>query len=207
MNRWTNSDDQTLGMARANRLAHVPHSRHAGAALSPLGGHMILGAFPSFVCVGVIVFTAAPALAQLGGAPIVPSDAFRRAPQAQVQAPAQPAAAAGPIYDEGTYARAAAALRLYSDIAARGGWPAVPKGPKLGPGASGPEVALLRRRLAVTGDLEATLQAGTSYDDAVVAAVKRFQSRHGLTETGSVGPLTFEALNVTAETRVRQLAA
>ena len=167
---------------------------------------MILGALRSSICTfAIVVSTVAPALAQLGGAPIVPSDAFRRAPQ--LQTPAQPVAAAGPIYDEGTYARAAAALRLYTDIAARGGWPIVPKGPKLGPGASGPEVALLRKRLAVTGDLDATLQAGASYDEAVVAAVRRFQSRHGLTETGSVGPLTFEALNVPAETRVRQLTA
>jgi murein L,D-transpeptidase YcbB/YkuD len=176
---------------------------------------MIRGVLSSFIGVCAIV-SAVPTLAQLGGTPIVPSDAFRRAPQAPSIAPARPVAPAaqtrplepsGPIYDEGTHARAAAALRLYSEIEARGGWPSVPKGARLGPGASGAEVALLRERLAVTGDLDAKLTAGTAYDDAVVAAVKRFQARHGLTETGSVGPLTLEALNVPAGTRVRQLVA
>jgi murein L,D-transpeptidase YcbB/YkuD len=184
---------------------------------------MILGALRSSICLGAILYGAAPALAQLG-APIVPGDGFRRAPQTPSvtapapAAPAQPVAAARPAqarpvetavptYDESTYLRVAGALRVYSDIAARGGWPTVPKGAKLGPGANGPEVTVLRQRLAVTGDLEPSLKAGAGYDDAVTAAVKRFQARHGLSETGSVGPLTFEALNVTAETRVRQLTA
>jgi L,D-transpeptidase YcbB len=167
---------------------------------------MNLTALRSPLCVCAILAGAAPALAQLGGTPIVPSDGFRRAPQVQA-APARPAAAAGPIYDEGTYARAAGALQLYSDIVARGGWPSLPKGVKLGPGSNGPDVALLRRRLAVTGDLDPNLPASAAYDDAVTAAVKRFQARHGLSETGSVGPLTLEALNVPAETRVQQIAA
>src|SRR5262249_21123894 len=48
---------------------------------------------------------------------------------------------------------------------------------------------------------------GDTYDAAVVAAVKRFQARHGLAETGSLGPQTLAALNVPVETRVRQLTA
>jgi murein L,D-transpeptidase YcbB/YkuD len=38
-------------------------------------------------------------------------------------------------------------------------------------------------------------------------AVKRFQIRHGLPETGTVGSQTIEALNVPVRTRIRQLAA
>jgi murein L,D-transpeptidase YcbB/YkuD len=94
----------------------------------------------------------------------------------------------------------------YSAIAAHGGWPSLPKDAKLAPGVSAPEVALLRRRLTVTGDLDAAHQTGETYDAAVMAAVKRFQARHGLSETGSVGPLTLAALNVPVETRLRQLA-
>jgi murein L,D-transpeptidase YcbB/YkuD len=166
---------------------------------------MNLAALRPILCACAILTGATPALAQLGATPIVPSDGFRRAPQAQ--APARATAEAGPTYDEGTYARAAGALQLYSDIAARGGWPTLPKGVKLGPGANGPDVALLRRRLAVTGDLDPNLPASAAYDDTLTAAVKRFQARHGLSETGSVGPLTLEALNVPAETRVQQIAA
>ena len=38
-------------------------------------------------------------------------------------------------------------------------------------------------------------------------AVKRFQARHGLPETGTVGKQTIEALNVPVKQRIRQLAA
>jgi L,D-transpeptidase YcbB len=41
----------------------------------------------------------------------------------------------------------------------------------------------------------------------VAAAVRRFQARHGLEQTGSVGPKTLTALNVPVTRRLRQLAA
>ncbi|NJL08251.1 MAG: L,D-transpeptidase family protein [Methylacidiphilales bacterium] len=42
---------------------------------------------------------------------------------------------------------------------------------------------------------------------AMEEGLRRFQLRHGLTTTGWVGPLTFKALNVPAEERVRQIEA
>ena len=83
-------------------------------------------------------------------------------------------------------------------------WPA---GTKLGPGSTGPEVALLRKRLVATDDLVPEMINGDVYDAVVVDAVKRFQARHGLEETGSVGPQTLTALNVPVKKRIRQLAA
>src|SRR5581483_11955760 len=53
------------------------------------------------------------------------------------------------------YARLRALLARYRAIAAAGGWPVLPEGPKLEVGAVGPAVATLRRRLAATGDLPA----------------------------------------------------
>ena len=44
-------------------------------------------------------------------------------------------------------------------------------------------------------------------DDALAAAVRRFQARHGLEQTGSIGPKTLAALNVPVTKRLRQLAA
>src|SRR5262249_34662194 len=108
---------------------------------------------------------------------------------------------------EGTYGRLSAALQLYSALAAQGGWPILPKTAQLAPGARSADVALLRQRLAVTGDLAANASAGDAYDEGVVAAVKRFQAPHGLAESGTIGPQTLEALNVPAEARVHQLAA
>ncbi|MFL6972580.1 MAG: L,D-transpeptidase family protein, partial [Xanthobacteraceae bacterium] len=109
--------------------------------------------------------------------------------------------------DEGTAQRMAAALLSYSAIEVRGGWPAVPASARLAPGSSGPEVALLRERLVITDDLAPEHIQGDSYDATVAAAVRRFQARHGLEETGTIGPKTLAALNVPVSKRVRQLAA
>jgi murein L,D-transpeptidase YcbB/YkuD len=112
-----------------------------------------------------------------------------------------------PTFDEGTYQRISAAMLSYAAIEVRGGWPAVPADPKLAPGALGREVALLRRRLVASDDLPADKADGELYDDAVTEGVRRFQARHGLAETGSVGAQTLAALNVPVGKRIRQLAA
>ena len=65
------------------------------------------------------------------------------------------ALSADPVFDEGTYQRIKEALLSYAAIQVRGGWPAIPADAKLAPGASGPEVALLRKRLVISDDLRA----------------------------------------------------
>jgi murein L,D-transpeptidase YcbB/YkuD len=95
----------------------------------------------------------------------------------------------------------------YTGIEVRGGWPTLPTSARLGPGSDSPAVALLRRRLVMTDDLAADKIDGEIYDEAVTEAVRRFQARHGLADTGSVGPQTLAALNVPVKKRVRQLAA
>jgi murein L,D-transpeptidase YcbB/YkuD len=72
---------------------------------------------------------------------------------------------------------------------------------------SGPAVALLRLRLAAEGDLPPEKSEGPTFDPDLAAAVKRFQARHGLPESGAVRARTLAALNVPAATRHRQLAA
>ncbi len=101
------------------------------------------------------------------------------------------------------------ALAQYRAIAARGGWPAIPDGPSLGQGNSGPAVAKLRARLQITGDLpsDVTVHAPDRFDDALRLAVNRFQVRYGLPADGSVGPRTREALNVPVDGRIRQILA
>ncbi|HEX2447582.1 MAG TPA: L,D-transpeptidase family protein [Methyloceanibacter sp.] len=99
-----------------------------------------------------------------------------------------------------------AAIARYQAIVAQGGWPTVPA-KAMKPGQRGQEVAILQRRLEVTGDLVGSSVEG-EYDAAVVVAVKNFQSRHGLPATGVIdSKAMIEALNVPASLRVAQLQA
>lgn len=100
----------------------------------------------------------------------------------------------------------AAAIKRYTDIADRGGWPVLPDG-TLQPGSGGRAVELLRQRLAASGDLRGADDGifGSGYDPAVEKAVKRFQASNGLTPTGIVDKRTLAALNVPAAVRLRQL--
>ena len=56
-------------------------------------------------------------------------------------------------FDEGTIQRIAAAMLSYTALEVQGGWPVLPPSAKLAPGSKGPDVALLRQRLAITEDL------------------------------------------------------
>jgi len=97
------------------------------------------------------------------------------------------------------------AIVAYRDLAARGGWPQVQLPDRMSVGAKGPGVVALRRRLIVTGDLDAAAGESSIYDSYVEAGVRRFQSRVGLSTTGSINRATVVALNVPIDRRIRQL--
>lgn len=111
-----------------------------------------------------------------------------------------------PTFDAGTDDRLKDAILTYAGIAARGGWPAIPKNAKFTIGTEGEHDNLLRQRLILSGDLASESAAG-AFDAGVGSALKLFQKRHGLAETGSVGPRTLAALNVTVQQRSKQLEA
>ncbi len=97
-------------------------------------------------------------------------------------------------------------LAAYREIEAEGGWPLIPEGPTLHPGAADERIAVLARRLTTTGDLEDPARAdSTTYDASVEEAVRRFQKRHGIDVDGVIGAATLRALNVPVDQRVRQL--
>jgi L,D-transpeptidase YcbB len=163
----------------------------------------------------LLALTVSPALAQLANHP----PAAKPSPAKPLQPPPKPAStaesrsaaelalSADPVFDEGTYQRIKETLLSYADIKVRGGWPALPADAKLAPGASGPNVALLRQRLVITDDMAADKAEGDAYDAAVAEGVKRFQLRHGLDATGSVNVQTLKALNVPVDARIKQLEA
>ncbi|RBP14039.1 murein L,D-transpeptidase YcbB/YkuD [Roseiarcus fermentans] len=110
-----------------------------------------------------------------------------------------------PILSAATVDATQAAIQKYQDIVTRGGWSAVPPGADLRIGSKGARVQALRLRLVASGDLDAEAGAGPVYDSFVEAAVKRFQARHGLSQTGAVGEGTIAELNVSAAARLQQL--
>jgi len=105
------------------------------------------------------------------------------------------------------YRRLQSYLEGYRKLAAAGGWPRVPEGPTLKPGAADERLPILARRLAITGDLPAAAAAApvSVYADPLESAVVNFQERHGLDADGIVGPATLRALNVPVEDRVNQI--
>lgn len=113
-------------------------------------------------------------------------------------------------------------LARHREIAAAGGWPEIPpasdrKKRSLKPGERDERVPLLRQRLAISGDYGAVAAGSGSenrdtatidpavYDDTLAAAMKRFQSRHGLTADGAIGPATLAQLNVPVTARIDTL--
>lgn len=97
------------------------------------------------------------------------------------------------------------AIKRYTEIVERGGWPTLPEA-TLQPGDSGNAVELLRRRLAASADLKSDdYGLGSGYDSTVERAVKRFQASNGLTPTGVADKRTIAALNVPAAVRLKQL--
>lgn len=101
------------------------------------------------------------------------------------------------------------AFREYGSIAAAGGWPGFPAGPKLVKGDRGARVAALRTALAAMGELSGAGTPGQPalFDPGLENAVRRFQRRHGLEPDGVVGAGTAFALNVSAAERLEQIRA
>ena len=110
-----------------------------------------------------------------------------------------------PVLQPETFFTTAKASEHYANIVDAGGWPVVPGA--LSPGAQGPAVATLRRRLAVEGDLIGAEGSGSKWSPALTAGVKHFQFRNGLRQTGVVAGATLRALNIPANVRFKQLAS
>ncbi|PWB92523.1 murein L,D-transpeptidase [Methylosinus sporium] len=110
-----------------------------------------------------------------------------------------------PALQPETFFATSLASERYAAIADAGGWPKV--GTTLQPGARGKAVAALRKRLAAEGDLPAEAAGGEAWDAGLTQAVKHFQFRMGLRQTGVVAGATLRELDIPASVRFRQLAS
>ncbi|MDQ1232233.1 murein L,D-transpeptidase YcbB/YkuD [Sphingomonas sp. SORGH_AS 879] len=95
-------------------------------------------------------------------------------------------------------------LARYRAMAAAGGWTALPA-TTINFGASGPQVLALRKRLAMEDSGVST--SGETFDEDLLAAVRRAQRRYGLNPVGTVGSQTIAVLNVPVSQRIRQIMA
>ncbi|MDO9624301.1 MAG: L,D-transpeptidase family protein [Pseudomonas sp.] len=86
----------------------------------------------------------------------------------------------------------------------RSEWVPIPGGRLLRPDMRDPRVPLLAARLAAEGYIDER-PASDHYDAPLVAAVERFQARHGLQADALIGPDSLTALNTSASARLEQL--
>src|SRR5438045_3477346 len=69
---------------------------------------------------------------------------------------------------------------------------------------SSPDIALIKKRLMITGDLSGN-DTSQVFNDTLVTAVKNFQARHGFSETGSISDSLIKEMNVPVTKRLEQL--
>ncbi|MFZ1962517.1 MAG: L,D-transpeptidase family protein [Roseiarcus sp.] len=206
MKLWVATAGVLLGLA----LACAAAGQEAPAPASPL----IAAPSASGTAAPAPEVDAAPALPSAAPVPVDLDAGAPFKPMKKVAPPAPPLETAlsddpTPTLRPDTFFATAKAAERYAGIVAAGGWPTDVA--PLRPGAKGSAVAALRRRLVVEGDLDAEKAgerpAGRAWDADLTAAVKRFQARMGLRQTGVVAGATLEAINVPAGVRAAQLAA
>jgi murein L,D-transpeptidase YcbB/YkuD len=96
-------------------------------------------------------------------------------------------------------------LKKYVDIAKNGGWPQIAVGKKkLKKGIASPEIAIIKKRLEITGDIAAG-DTSQRFNDTLEVAIKNFQQRHGYKPTGVISDSLIKEMNVPAQQRVEQI--
>lgn len=96
------------------------------------------------------------------------------------------------------------ALAQLREISASGGWPTVPRGKPIKPGATDPRIPAVRARLAASGETGAPSKS-LSYDSGLRKAVELFQARHRLDPNGIIDNDVIDAMNVSAADRASQV--
>ena len=109
-----------------------------------------------------------------------------------------------PMVTQGSAEAMDGAIAIYEEIVAGGGWPQM-TAKKLSKGAKGPQVEALRQRLVAEGYLpfdSLNAENADTYGDEIIAAVKAFQTNHGVAPTGTVGERTLAEFNISAQARL-----
>ena len=89
-------------------------------------------------------------------------------------------------------------------VQAHGGWRKVPNSSQLRYGRSGKVVEQLARRLQSEGDYLCS-NITSKYGNCLKKAVKRFQKRHGLAQSGSINRATRKKLNLSVNWKIKKI--
>ncbi|MFO1121634.1 MAG: L,D-transpeptidase family protein [Hyphomicrobiales bacterium] len=112
-----------------------------------------------------------------------------------------------PMISPGSVEFTYAAIAMYEEFVAGGGWPELPA-KSLKKGAKGDPVIALRHRLVAENYLPFESLTGENanlFDEELEDAVRAFQINHGVLPSGLAGEKTLAALNVSADTRLNML--
>ncbi|RYZ28678.1 MAG: hypothetical protein EOO10_08720 [Chitinophagaceae bacterium] len=102
------------------------------------------------------------------------------------------------------YAKLKQELARYYNIAKAGGWPEIPEAKSLKKGSSSPAIALIKRRLELTGEMLGK-DTSTVFNDTLENAIKIFQTRMGYTPDGKISAQLIKDMNVPTKTRLAQI--
>jgi murein L,D-transpeptidase YcbB/YkuD len=95
------------------------------------------------------------------------------------------------------YGRLQKALAEYRKAQAQDTLPLLPRDLVAKPGENAEAIPIARKRLALMGDYkDGNPRSTTLYDDELVASLKQFQRRHGVSPDGILGGKTVELLNM-----------
>ena len=89
-------------------------------------------------------------------------------------------------------------------VQAQGGWRKIPNSSQLRYGKSGKVVRQLAQRLQSEGDYLCS-NISSKYNNCLKKAVKHFQKRHGLGQTGTITPSTRKKLNLSVNWKIKKV--
>lgn len=96
-------------------------------------------------------------------------------------------------------------LQKYVDIYKKGGWPQIPDIKKpLKKGKSAPEIPVIKKYLAITGDMPGN-DTSAIFNDTLAQGIMHIQQRFGFNPTGIINKDLIKEMNVPARDRIEQL--
>jgi len=97
-------------------------------------------------------------------------------------------------------------LEKYAAIARKGNWDTIATTKaKYVVGKNFPEIGHFKNRLAASGEFTVTGDTTSTFTPELEAAIKEYQSTHGITADGKITPALIKSLNVPANARMAQI--